>query len=60
MSTYRKWYCKCSGKLVELDYSDTPQEEGEEVEPFCDRCGATPSSDPKRTISYQDVEEWED
>lgn len=60
MSTYRKWYCTCSGQAVELDYSAVPQYEGEEVEPFCELCGATPSSDPKRTITYREVETWDD
>lgn len=57
MSVYRKWYCTCTGKPVELDYEETLEEEGE---PYCDRCGATPSSDPKQTIIFRDVEDWED
>ena len=60
MSTYRRWYCNCTGQPLELDYSAAPQEEGEEVEPFCDHCGATPSSDPKRTVSYEDEENWDE
>lgn len=60
MSVYRKWYCTCSGDALELDYTDAPLDEDEEVEPVCDLCGATPSSDPKRTITYRDVESWDD
>lgn len=60
MTVYRKWYCTCSGQTVELDYTEAPQDESEEIEPVCDLCGATPSSDPKRTVTYRDVETWED
>lgn len=61
MSVYRKWFCTCDGKPVELSYEELLEgEEGENAEPFCTRCGATPSSDPKRTVIYRDVEDWED
>jgi hypothetical protein len=58
MDVYRKWYCTCSGKPLELSY-DHSEDEEDVGEPACERCGATPSSDPKRTISYKDVEEWD-
>ena len=61
MSVYRKWFCTCTDKPVELSYEKLLEgEEGEKAEPFCKRCGATPSSDPKRTVVYRDVEDWED
>ncbi|WP_027714795.1 hypothetical protein [Desulfuromonas sp. TF] len=61
MSVYRKWFCTCTDKPVELSYEELLEgEEGEKAEPFCKRCGATPSSDPKRTVIYRDVEDWED
>jgi len=61
MSVYRKWFCTCTGESVELSYEELLEgEEGENAEPFCKRCGATPSSDPKRTVIYRDVEDWED
>ncbi|MDT8419279.1 MAG: hypothetical protein RQ754_02515 [Desulfuromonadales bacterium] len=58
MSVYRKWYCSCSGRPEELVYND--QFEDEAGEPECSRCGASPSSDPKHTISFRDQEEWDD
>ena len=60
MTIYRKWYCSCSGKPLELEYQSAPVLEDEEGEPVCRRCGATPSSDPRKTISYQDIESWDD
>ena len=57
MSVYRKWYCTCSGEPVELDYEESMNDEGNE--PFCDLCGASPSSDPKKTLTYEDVEDSE-
>lgn len=61
MSVYRKWFCTCVGKPAELSYEELLEgEEGENAEPFCKRCGATPSSDPKRTVIYRDIEDWED
>ena len=55
MNTYRKWYCSCRGTPVEL----APQEIGEDepLEPVCQRCGASPSSDPRHTISFRDTED---
>jgi hypothetical protein len=58
MTVYRKWYCTCTGQPVELTYRETCEDEP--LEPICERCGATPSSDPKRTVIYRDVEGWED
>lgn len=53
MDVERKWYCTCSGAPVELA-SLAPAEE-DETEPGCERCGATPSSDPHRHLFYRDV-----
>ncbi len=58
MSTYRKWYCTCTGKPEELEYQVDAEEEF--AEPICRRCGASQSSDPRKTILYRDVEDWED
>jgi hypothetical protein len=58
MSVYRKWYCTCKGLPVELVCEENFEEEG--GEPFCQSCGATPSSDPKQTVLYRDIEDWED
>lgn len=58
MSIYRKWYCTCRGKPIELTVVDAGEDEP--GEPSCQRCGASVSSDPKKTIIYRDVEEWED
>ena len=61
MSVYRKWFCNCTGKLLEMSYEELLDgEEGENAEPFCEACGAIPSSDPHHTVSYQDVEEWDE
>ena len=57
MDVNRKWFCSCSGKPVELPFVEIAEEEP--VEPACSLCGATPSSDPKKTIKFQDFEEWE-
>jgi hypothetical protein len=54
MDVYRKWFCTCTGKPIELGY--IVAEEEERGEPACERCGATPSSDPKHTIIYEDEE----
>ena len=54
METNRKWFCSCRGKPVELSF-ENPLEE-EQGEPTCTRCGASPSSDPKKTISYKDYQ----
>ena len=59
MSIYRKWYCTCSGKPVELP-SAPENVDDEPVEPACQHCGATPSSDPRKTVIYRDIEDWED
>ena len=58
MTQYRQWYCHCSGAPREL-VSD-PLVEEDSLEPSCPRCGATPSSDPKHTITYRDKEEFAD
>ena len=58
MTLYRKWYCSCRGKPLELNTVETFDDEPSE--PTCQRCGASPSSDPRRTISYRDVQNWED
>lgn len=58
MSVYRRWYCNCTGQPIELSYEELLEgEEGENAEPFCETCGATPSSDPRQTVSYRDEEE---
>jgi len=57
MDVYRKWFCTCTGKPVELAFVETQEEE--DGEPACERCGATPSSDPKHTVIYRDEKEWE-
>lgn len=51
MDINRKWFCTCTGKPIELGFKETEEELGE---PACDRCGATPSSDPKHTIYFRD------
>ena len=58
MTVYRKWYCSCRGKPLEL--APVENFEDEPLEPICQRCGASPSSDPRHTISYKDVENWDD
>ncbi len=57
MSTYRIWYCSCNGTPMELDYEKTLETDGE---PYCDCCGATPSSDPRQTLSVEEKEDWDD
>lgn len=59
MSVYRKWFCSCTGKLFELTL-EQPLEDEEQGEPSCRHCGATPSSDPKKTITFEDREDWDD
>lgn len=59
MSVYRKWFCTCSGQPLELNY-DRSLDEEEGGEPYCERCGATPSSDPRKTITFRDVENWDE
>ena len=58
MSTYRRWFCSCKGTPRELVVD--PHVEDDSLEPTCPLCGATPSSDPKRTISYRDREDHSD
>ncbi len=58
MGVYRKWYCTCRGKPIELSVVETLDDEP--AEPTCQRCGASVSSDPKKTITFKDVEEWDD
>lgn len=58
MTTYRKWYCTCTGKPIELSFCEPFEDEP--VQPVCERCGATPSSDPKKTIIYRDQENWDE
>ncbi len=59
MSVFRRWYCSCSGEPRELNYERVLEDETL-GEPFCDLCGATPSSDPKHTIAFRDEEDYED
>lgn len=58
MSVIRKWYCTCQGKPLELPYVE--RLEDEPGEPVCQFCGATPSSDPRHTITFRDKEDWDD
>jgi len=58
MTVIRKWFCTCSGSPVELEFVESLEDEPGEA--ICRRCGASPSSDPRRTIIYKDKEEWHD
>lgn len=58
MTIYRKWYCDCRGKPVELEAVESIEDEP--MEPACRYCGATASSDPRKTISYRDIDASED
>ena len=58
MDTIRKWYCSCRGEPLELIFEDPLEEE--QGEPTCNRCGASPSSDPKKTISFRDFKGGEE
>lgn len=58
MTIYRKWYCTCRGEPIELTVVDPAEEEPGEA--TCQRCGASQSSDPGKTIVYKDVENWDD
>lgn len=58
MGVYRTWYCTCTGQPRELEFDAHLEEEASE--PVCPKCGASPSSDPKHTISFRDQEDWED
>ena len=53
MVVERKWYCSCAGQARELVLVDVVEDEA--GEPTCPRCGASPSADPKHTISFRDV-----
>ncbi len=55
MTRYRKWFCNCKGSLRELVYD--PHVEEDSLVPTCPFCGATPSSDPRHTISYTEHED---
>lgn len=57
MDIYRKWYCTCTGKPIELEAQELGEDEP--LEPTCRRCGATPSSDPKKTVTAREIEDWE-
>lgn len=54
MIVERKWFCSCTGQARELVYVETAEDDA--AEPACPRCGASPSSDPKRTVTFQDTE----
>ena len=58
MTVHRQWFCNCQGKQRELVVDSYIEEDS--LEPTCPRCGATPSSDPKRTISFVDREDQAD
>ena len=60
MGVERKWFCTCGSTPLELEYPTTPISEDEVDEPVCRRCGASPSSDPRKTLHYQDIETRED
>lgn len=53
MIVERQWFCRCTGQARELVYLETAEDET--AEPVCPRCGATPSSDPKHTVSFRDI-----
>ena len=55
METVRRWSCTCTGQPVELEV-ESPDELEEGAEPVCWRCGASPSSDPKRTIRFREYD----
>ncbi len=54
MIVERTWYCSCSGTNRELVYQADREDEG--GEPTCPRCGASPSADPRHTVSFRDTE----
>ncbi len=58
MTVYRKWYCNCRGAPEELESIESVEDEPTEA--ACRHCGATPSSDPRKTISYRDIDSSED
>ncbi|MDY0269012.1 hypothetical protein [Trichloromonas sp.] len=60
MGVKRKWFCTCSGTPLELEYPLVPVSEDDPGEPVCRLCGASPSSDPRKTVYYEDVDDRED
>jgi len=58
MTEIRQWFCNCDGKRRELVFDLFVEDDSRE--PACPRCGATPSSDPKRTLSFIDREDHAD
>lgn len=58
MTVYRTWYCNCRGKPEELESVETIEDEP--AEPACRHCGATPSSDPRKTVVYRDLDSVKD
>jgi hypothetical protein len=54
MIVERKWFCSCAGNPRELVIVESAEDES--GEPACPRCGASPSSDPKRTLSFRDIQ----
>lgn len=58
MGGYTKWFCNCKGSPRELVLD--PHVEEDSLEPTCPVCGATPSSDPRRTLSSQEYREAPD
>ena len=58
MDIQRRWYCQCTGKKIELTFVPGPDDE-DVGEPACEKCGATPSSDPKKNIVFRDQKDWE-
>ncbi len=54
MELIRRWFCRCSGSLRELENGQMFAEE-EPDGPFCPVCGATPENDPKKGLCYRDV-----
>lgn len=55
MSGYKRWFCSCKGSPREL-VAD-PYVEEDSLEPTCPLCGATPSSDPRHTLSFTEQED---
>jgi len=58
MTIHRQWYCDCSGEQRELPTLELGEDEPGEA--TCEFCGATPSSDPRHTVSYRDLEDRND
>jgi hypothetical protein len=53
MIVERKWFCDCAGQPRELMVMENAEDES--GEPTCPRCGASPSSDPRHTVSFRDL-----